>query len=320
VTPVPTRGNHRCAETSEILGSRQARCLARGLLLPEYMSRRLRLEGRLDLVMVTLLCFLMTGCLAALRREPEPDVKRVVYLGIEKATPAMEQAVAQRVDPGYERVSAEEYRETARELQAETMTDLDVARVASALEVDVIIHGRYVRKNNRRGHVEVLMRTAATGAIVGEYVVPVRRGAMTKRGERKLDKQLRAELQALLGPPVPAPASPDEAVASAEATPDETAGAPESVVEENARAQPAAAQAAPKPAPAQAAAKPAPTAKAAPAAAPTAKASDKQAPRVSEKPATGAGAVVRSQPTAPAPVLREDANGQVIDDDQPPGM
>lgn len=293
------------------------------------MSRRLRLEGRLDLVMVTLLCFLMTGCLAALRREPEPDVKRVVYLGIEKATPAMEQAVAQRVDPGYERVSAEEYRETARELQAETMTDLDVARVARALEVDVVIHGRYVRKNSRRGHVEVLMRTAAAGAIVGEYVVPVRRGAMTKRGERKLEKELRAELQALLGPPVPAPASPDEAVASAEATPDEAAGAPESVVEKNARAQPAAAQAAPKPAPAQAAAKPAPaqvatkpapTAKAVPAAATTAKAADKQAPRVSEKPATGAGAVVRSQPTAPAPVLRQDASGQVIDDDQPPGM
>ena len=53
------------------------------------MSRHLRLQGRLDLVLVTLLCFVMTGCIAALRREPapEPDIKRVVYLGIDKATP-----------------------------------------------------------------------------------------------------------------------------------------------------------------------------------------------------------------------------------------
>jgi hypothetical protein len=280
------------------------------------MSRRLRLQGRLDLVMVTLLCFVMTGCLAALRREPKPDIKRVVYLGIDKAPPEIEQAVATHVDPGYERVSADEYRETARELQAETMTDLDVARVANALEVDAVIHGRFVRKNKRRAHVEVLLRTAATGEIVGEYTIPVRRGVMSKRGERKLDKELSAELTALLGPPAPAPAEPTEAVATAEASPEPEADEPESVVERNTRAEAAA-----KPAPTPVAAKPAPAPVAAkPAPAPVAKAPAAQAPRASEKPAATGTAVVQSQPAAPAPVIRSDAAGQVIDDETPPGM
>jgi hypothetical protein len=298
------------------------------------MSRRLRLQGRLDLVMVTLLCFVMTGCLAALRRQPEPDIKRVVYLGIDKAPPEIEQAVAKHVDPGYERVSADEYRETARELQAETMTDLDVARVANAVDADVVIHGRFVRKNKRRAHVEVLMRTAATGEVVSEYVIPVRRGVMTKRGERKLDKELRAELAALLGPPPAAPAEPTEAVAAAETSPEPEAGEPESLVEKNARAEaaakPAPAPVAAKPAPAPVAAKPAPapvTAKptavpvaAKPAPAPAAKAPAAQAPRSSEKPAAAGTAVVQNQPAAPAPVIRTDTAGQVIDDEQPPGM
>jgi hypothetical protein len=318
------------------------------------MSRRL--QGRLDLVMVTLLCFFMTGCLAALRREPAPDIKRLVYLGIDKAPPAIEQAVAKHVDPGYERVSADAYREAARKLQAETMTDLDVARVARELDVDVVIHGRYVRKNKRRGHVEVLMRTAAMGAIVGDYVIPVRRGVMSKRGERKLENELRTELATLLGPPAPAPAEPTEAVAAAETSPEPEADRPESVVEKNARAEsvveknaraesekktraqaapalvaakPAPAPVAAKPAPAPVAAKPAPApvakpapapVAAKPAPAPIAKAPAVQASRVSEKPAAASTAVVQNQPVAPAPVIRTEANGQVIDDEQPPGL
>ena len=293
--------------------------------------------------MVTLLCFVMTGCLAALRREPKPDTKRVVYLGIDKAPPAIEQAVAKHVDPGYDRVSADRYRETAREIQAETMTDLDVARVANALEVDVVIHGRFVRKNRRRAHVEVLMRTAATGEVVGEYTIPVRRGVMSKRGERKLEKELRAELAALLGPPPAAATEPTEAVAAAETSPEPEAGEPESLIERNARAEaaarpaatPVAARSAPapvaakpaptpvaaKPAPAPVAAKPAPALAAAkPAPAPVAKAPAAQAPRASEKPAAASNAVVQNQPVAPAPVIRTDATGQVIDDEQPPGM
>jgi hypothetical protein len=248
------------------------------------MSRHLRTARRLDLVLITLLCFVMTGCGAGLRREQKPDTKRVAYLGIDAATPALEQAVATRVDPGYERVLADEYRETARKLEAESMTDLDVARVARALDVDVIIHGRYVRKNRRRGHVEVLMRTAATGAVVAEYVVPVRRGAMTKRGKRKLDSQLRAELEALLGPPVQAPAA--QAVASAEEP--EAASAPKVT-----GAQVADKKAAPAP--------------------------ETQASGVSENP-VASDAVARSQPAQPAPVIIHDQNGQVIDDEQPPGL
>ncbi len=294
------------------------------------MSRRLRLSGRLDLVMVTLLCFVMTGCLAALRREPEPDIKRLVYLGIDKGTPAMEQAVAKGVDPGYERVSAEVYREAARKLQAETMTDLDVARVAREIDVDVVIHGRYVRKNRRRGYVEVLMRTAATGEIAGEYTVPVRRGSMTRRGERKLEGQLHAELEALLGPPVQAPAEPTEAVAAVEESPEPEADEPESVIEKNARAEPAPAPAAAKPTPTPVATRPTPTpvatrptptpvaAKSAPA--PVTKSPSGKAQPVSEKPTAGTSAVVQNQPTAPAPVIRTDTTGQVIDDEQPPGM
>jgi hypothetical protein len=250
------------------------------------MPRHLRTARRLDLLLVTLVCFVMAGCVTGLRREHKPDTKRVAYLGIDAATPALERAVATRLDPGYEQVPADEYRETARKLEAESMTDLDVARVARALDVDVIIHGRYVRKKGRRGHVEVLMRTAATGAVVAEYVVPVRRGAMTRRGQRKLDNQLRAELEALLGPPVQAPAA--KVVASAEEPAGEAAspakGTSGPVAEKKTTAAPG-----------------------------------KQEPRVSENPAAG-DAVAHSQPTPPAPVLIQDRNGQVIDDEQPPGL
>lgn len=258
------------------------------------MSRYPRMASRLDLVLVTSLCSLMTGCFAAVRPEPKPDPKRVAYLGIDEAPPALEQAVALRVDPGYERVSEEEYRETARKLEAESMLDLDVARVAHALDVDVIIHGRYVRKNRRRGRVEVLMRTAATGAVVAEYVIPVRRGVMTRRGERKLDSGLRAELEALLGPPVPEPDAPAEAVAGAEASSDQALDTPRNNEEKtDARTTPAHAPAAP-----------------------AAKSPDRQVKAVSKEPAAGAGAAAQSQPTAP--VIRQHANGQVIDDEKPP--
>lgn len=279
--------------------------------------------------MVTLLCLLVAGCAAGVRHEQKPDSKRVVYLGIDHGTPQLDEAVAGRVDPGYERVSAEQYRETARKLEADSMLDPDVARVAQALGADVVIHGRYVRKNRRRGHVEVLMRTAATGAVVAEYTIPVRRGSMTRRGERQLDSELRAELEALLGPPALAPAAPAQAVASAEPIPAQAAGAPGSEkarTEEKkiARAEPAPAPTTPapaqvRPARAQAAPTPAPARTAAKATR-AAKAPAEQAPRVSEKSAASAGAVAQSQPAAPAPVIRQDQKGQVIDDETPPGL
>ncbi len=304
------------------------------------MPRRLRIERRIDLVLVALLCLVVAGCLLRTRPEQKPDTKRVVYLGIKNGTPAIEQAVADRVDPGYVRVSADEYRETARKLNAEGLIDLDVARVAQALDIDVIIHGEYVRKNRRRGQLTVTMRTAAIGAVVGEYVLPVRRGAITKRGTRRLDSELRAELEALLGPPDPA--APASAVASAEEPPDPAApasadtggkpagaeAAPAPAAQKATRAEPAPAPAAQKaarvePAPAPAAQKaarvepaPAPAAQKAPR---DAKATG-QSTGASGEPAKGRPDVAAKQPEpkAPAPVLQQDESGQVVDDEQPP--
>lgn len=276
------------------------------------------------MVLVALLGLVMAGCLIrGARSEPEPDVKRVVYLGIEHATPALDQAVADRVDPGYERVSAEEYRETARKLNAEGMIDLDMARVAQALDVDVIIHGEYVRKNRRRGQLTVTMRTAAIGEVVGEYVVPVRRGAITKRGARQLDSELRAELEALLGPPPAPPAEPAGATASTEA--DQAADAPEELRDEK-PGRAGATPAAPKPGRAEAtpAAAPKPgRAGATPAAAQKPGRADKataRSSRTSSEPAEGQPDATRSQPEprAPAPVIHQDDSGQVIDDEKPP--
>jgi hypothetical protein len=304
------------------------------------MPRRLRIERRIDLVLVALLCLAMAGCLLQTRPAPKPETKRVVYLGIKNGTPAMEQTVADRVNPGYERVSAEEYRETARKLNAEGLIDLDVARVAQALDIDVIIHGEYVRKNKRRGQLTVTMRTAAIGAVVGEYVIPVRRGAITKRGARQLDSELRAELEVLLGPPDPA--APGSAVASAEETPDQPAPAPADTGEKPADAEAAPAPAAQKaaraePAPAPAAQKatraeaaPSPAAqKATRAEAAPSPAAQKatrgakatgQPPGASGEPVKGRPDAAQNQPEpkAPAPVLQQDESGQVVDDERPP--
>jgi hypothetical protein len=290
------------------------------------MPRRLCIERRIDLVLVPLLCLVMAGCLLKTRGEPKPDIKRVAYLGIKNGTPAMEQAVGDRVDPGYERVSADEYRETARKLNAEGLIDLDVARVAQALDIDVIIHGEYVRKNRRRGQLTVTMRTAAIGAVVGEYVIPVRRGAIGKRGARRLDSELRAELEALLGPP--APAAPASAVASAEATPAPAAPAPADTGEEPADAEPAPAPAAQKatriePTPAPAAQK---AARAEPTPSPAAQKATRgakatgQSPGASGEPAKSRPDVAQNEPEprAPAPVLQQDESGQIVDDEQPP--
>lgn len=327
----------------------------------------LRIERRIEMALVALLCLVMTGCRLPAPEEPKPDVKRVVYLGIKNAPPKLDQAVADRVDPGYERVSAEEYRETARKLNAEGMIDLDVARVAQALDADVIIHGEYVRKSRRRGQITVTVRTAAIGAVVAEYVLPVRRGAIARRRARQFDGELRAELEALLGPPPAPPAEPASAVASTEPAPDEAAAAAE-VAEAGkpggAEAAPAAAQK-----PGRAEATPAPVAQkpgraeAAPvaqkpgraAAAPAAPAAQKPgraeatpvaaqkpggaeaAPApVAQKPGRGAKATGQApsasaeparkpdasqnqpEPRAPAPVLQQDEQGQVIDDEKPP--
>lgn len=269
----------------------------------------MRIVRRLDLVMVMLLCLVTSGCIAALRREPEPDTTRVAFLGIDKAPPAIERTVAERIDPGYERVSSEEYREAARKLQAETMTDLDVARVSRELDIDVVVHGKYVRKNRRRGRVEVLVRTAATGAVVSEYVIPVRRGAVTRHGQRKLDSELRAELEALLGPPPAPPAQVVAAVGEAPDRADDQAEHVDGAGAKTARAEPTNGR--PEPAPARvtpAAARSEPAAAARP---------GKPKTTMSEKPATSGDAVVRNQP---APVIRQDRNGQVIDDEQPPGL
>lgn len=332
----------------------------------------LRIERRIEMALVALLCLVMTGCRLPAPEEPKPDVKRVVYLGIKNAPPKLDQAVADRVDPGYERVPAEEYRETARKLNAEGMIDLDVARVAQALDADVIIHGEYVRKSRRRGQLTVTVRTAAIGAVVAEYVLPVRRGAIARRRARQFDGELRAELEALIGPPPAPPAEPASAVASTEPAPDEAAAAAEVAGAE----KPGGAEAAPAPAqkPGRAEATPAPVAQkpgraevapaaqkpgraaatpaaaAAPAAqkpgraeaAPVAaqkpgRAEAAPAP-VAQKPGRGAKATGQApsasaepvkkpdapqnppEPRAPAPVLQQDEQGQVIDDEKPPAL
>jgi hypothetical protein len=320
----------------------------------------LRVARRIDLGLVALLGLVMAGCLVRARGEQAPPVKRVVYLGIKNAPPALDQAVAERVDPGYARVSAEEYRETARKLNAEGMIDLDVARVAQALGADVIIHGEYVRKNRRRGQLTVTMRTAAIGAVVAEYVLPVRRGVITKRGARQLDTELPAELEALLGPPPAPPAEPASAVASAEPDPAGTAGRAGETEDEKPGRVEATPAAAKKPgrdeaAPAAAAKKPgreeaAPAAaqkkpgreEAAPAAAVAQKKPGRAEPApapVAQKPGRGAKTAAPSpgasaepakgqpdeaqgppEPRGPAPVIVQDENGQVVDDEKPPAL
>jgi hypothetical protein len=282
------------------------------------MSRLARTESRLGLVCITILCLIMAGCVPGfLRREPER--KRVVYLGIEKAPPALDQAVSNRVDPGYVRVPASAYHEAAQRLQAESMKDEDVAKVATELSADVVIHGRYVRKNKRRAHVEVMVRAGATGVMLGKYVLPVRRDGMTPRGERRLDDEFRPQLEAFLGAPPSTPApqpvetEPTEAVAGT--GPEEQADEPEDTDEVEAsptRATPVAAKPG-KTAPAENATQ----AKAADAKAGKTKPVDtKPAKPADTKPASAEPA---PPPAPPAPIdLEYNDDGQVIDDEEPP--
>jgi hypothetical protein len=93
----------------------------------------------------------------------------------------------------WELVSPDAYASTARELDARKQSDVDIARVADALDAAAVISGRLVGRS-RRGKLELTVRDGETGKVIDRLSLRVRRGKLGKKGDRRLERQLVAAL------------------------------------------------------------------------------------------------------------------------------
>lgn len=152
---------------------------------------------------------------------PEPVNPRVVVVLDGPRSAAMRKKVERMLAEHYRIVPTTKYRKTARRLKARKMRDRDVARVASKIGADAVLHGVVSRKGKKRFKLAISLHDGSTGKSLKRFTLPLGSRNLGKPDQRQLASELMPALDDLGAPAVvasnDAPAARQEPPAPAQA-------------------------------------------------------------------------------------------------------
>jgi hypothetical protein len=146
------------------------------------------------LVIAAAVVFGLGACVAAPQR-------KVAVLGVERASGASDRAleawVAERVDRRYDVVPKRTYWKKASRLGAEKITANNVRRVAKRLDLDAIVYGEVSKKKRGRAWLTLWVHDGRTGKVIETHGLAVKRGKVSSKQARRIDRELLASLPAV---------------------------------------------------------------------------------------------------------------------------
>lgn len=129
--------------------------------------------------------------------EIEPEARQKLIVVIEGAkSQAVRGKVEKMLAEQYELVPAATYKKTAKRLKARKMIKKHLAKVAGALDADVVVHG-VVKKRGKRLTVAFKLHDGATGAIKERVDLTFKGKKIAKREQRELEDKLMPALAGL---------------------------------------------------------------------------------------------------------------------------
>ena len=128
---------------------------------------------------------------------PAPVTPSVVVVLDGPRSAAMRKKVERMLAEHYRIVPTAKYRRTARRLRARKMRNRDVARVASKIGADAVLHGVVRRKGKRRFRLAVSLHDGTTGKSLKRFTLPLGSRKLRKPAQRELAGKLRPALDEL---------------------------------------------------------------------------------------------------------------------------